>query len=171
MAEDLWSYELEKNEESFLNVISRDLTANVIEPISLDVPKCLLVLLHAVCVKKYLYLTKAFDTIDDDILLYRLQHYGFRGKIHNWFATYLKNRKQFTFVNGEKSRLGQITKGVPQGSVLGSILFTLYVNDMPNATKLIPRLFADDTNIFNFGNDIPQLIEELNTELHQLDDG
>ena len=122
------------------------------------------------CLGIFLDLTKAFDTIDHDILLHKLQHYGFRGKIHEWSASYLKNRKQYTFVNGEKSTLGQITKGVPQGSVLGPILFTLYANDMPNSTKLIPRLFADDTNVFNFGHNIPQLIEETNTELHQLDD-
>ncbi len=122
------------------------------------------------CIGIFLDLTKAFDTIDHDILLYKLQHYGFRGKIHEWFSSYLTNRKQFTFANGEKSTLGQITKGVPQGSVLGPILFTIYVNDMPNSTKLVPRLFADDTNVFNFGQNIPQLIDETNTELHQLDD-
>ena len=66
--------------------------------------------------------------------------------------------------------MGQITKGVPQGSVLGPILFTLYVNDMPNSTKLIPSLFADATSVFNFGHNVPQLIEETKTELHQLDD-
>ena len=122
------------------------------------------------CLGIFFDLTKAFDIIDHDILLYKLQHYGFRGKIHEWFASYLKNRKQFTFVNGEKSTMGQITKGVPQGSVLGPILFTVYVNDMPNSTKLIPRLFADDTNVFNFGQNIHQLINETKTELHQLDD-
>ena len=122
------------------------------------------------CTGIFLDLTKAFDTIDHDILLFKLQHYGFRGKKKDWFSSYLKNGKQFTIANGESSKLDYIYKGVPQGSVLGPILFKLYVNDMPNATKLIPRLFADDTNVFNFGKCIPNLIHETNTELSNLNE-
>ena len=120
------------------------------------------------CIGIFLDLTKAFDTIDHDILLFKLQHYGFRGKIYDWFSSYLKNRKQFTIANGESSKLDYVYKGAPQGSVLGPILFILYVNDIPNATKLIPRLFADDTNVFNFGKCIPNLIHETNTQLSNL---
>ena len=60
------------------------------------------------CIGIFLDLTKAFDTIDHDILLFKLQHYGFRGKIYDWFSSYLKNRKQFTIANGESSKLDYI---------------------------------------------------------------
>ena len=68
--------------------------------------------------------------IDHSILLSKLDHYGFRGVVNKWFQSYLKNRQQFIIANGQKSDYGQINKGAPQGSVLGPILFTLYVNDM-----------------------------------------
>ena len=120
------------------------------------------------CIGVFLDLSKAFDTIDHDILLKKLLHYGFRGKVHNWFASYLQNRKQYTCVNGIKSTQQQIYKGVPQGSVLGPILFTLYVNEMPNATSAKPRLFADDTCIFSFHANIAKLSLLINEELNML---
>ena len=120
------------------------------------------------CIGVFLDLSKAFDTIDHDILLKKLSHYGFRGIVHNWFASYLQNRKQYTCVNGNKSTQQDIYKGVPQGSVLGPILFTLYVNDMPNATSAKPRLFADDTCIFSFHANIAKLSLTMNKELNML---
>ena len=116
----------------------------------------------------FLDLKKAFDTIDHKILLSKLEHYGFRGVASNWFCSYLSNRKQFTYVNGCNSHLGTINTGVPQGSVLGPILFTLYVNDMANASQLQPRLFADDTNIFASGRDIDALVQDTNIKLQKL---
>ena len=71
-------------------------------------------------------------------------------------------------IQGKNSSLSHICKGVPQGSVLGPILFTLYVNDMPSATSLEPRLFADDTNLFNFGNNLTAMINNTNIELENL---
>ena len=91
----------------------------------------------------FLDLKKAFDTIDHSILIKKVQHYGFRGLVSNWFSSYLADQKQNTIVNEHTSELGVVKTGVPQGSVLGPILFTIYVNDMPNATELLPRLFAD----------------------------
>ena len=116
----------------------------------------------------FLDLKKAFDTIDHKILLSKLEHYGLRGVASNWLCSYLSNRKQFTFVNGCNSHLGTINTGVPQGSVLGPILFTLYVNDMANASQLQPRLFADDTNIFASGRDIDALVQDTNIKLQKL---
>ena len=118
----------------------------------------------------FLDLKKAFDTIDHKILLQKLQYYGFRGITNQWFQSYLKNRQQYVFVNGAKSSTDVIEVGVPQGSVLGPILFYLYVNDMHQATNLRPRLFADDTNIFSFGNDLQLLTETTtNEELCKID--
>ena len=120
------------------------------------------------CIGIFLDLSKAFDTIAHDILLKKLLQYGFRGKVHNWFASYLQNRKQYTCMNGNKSTRQEIYKGVPQGSGLGPILFTLYVNDMPNATSAKPRLFTDETCTFSFRANITKLSLLVNEELSML---
>ncbi len=117
----------------------------------------------------FLDLKKAFDTIDHKILLKKLEHYGFRGIVNKWFSSYLLNRKQFTSVNGNCSTLSSISTGIPQGSVLGPLLFTIYVNDIANSTHLQPRLFADDTNIFAANENITHLIQNTNTELAKID--
>ena len=98
----------------------------------------------------YLDIKKAFDSVDHDILLSKLDHYGIRGLPNLWFKNYLSNRKQFTFCNGHSSTLSNISSGVPQGSVLGPLLFLLYTNDMPFSinTKSHLNLFADDTSTF-----------------------
>ena len=117
----------------------------------------------------YLDLQKAFDTVDHNILLSKLSHYGIRGNALNWFETFLKGRKQFTSVNGACSKTSVIGCGVPQGSVLGPPLFLLYVNDIQNAfTSATPKLFADDINIFLFGKDLKGLFSTANTELASL---
>ena len=98
----------------------------------------------------YLDLSKAFDTVDHEILVSKLEHYGIRGPPLKWFHSYLKNRTQYTLANGTKSDVRNINYGVPQGSVLGPLLFLLYTNDMPNCLPEShkTRLFADDSNIF-----------------------
>ena len=81
----------------------------------------------------YLDLSKAFDTVDYNILLDKLEHYGIRGNPLQWFKSYLQNRLQYTVVNGEKSNLQHVQYGVPQVSVLGHILFLLYTKDIVTA--------------------------------------
>ena len=97
----------------------------------------------------FIDLRKAFDTVNHDILYKKLEHYGVRGMLLEWFKSYLTDRKQYVFYNGESSDLKLISCGVPQGSVLGPLLFLIYINDLPNiSTNLKFFLFADDTNIY-----------------------
>ena len=99
----------------------------------------------------FIDLKKAFDTVNHSILLSKLNHYGVRGKAYDWFHSYLSNREQFLCINGHNSDSLSITCGVPQGSILGPLLFLLYINDLPNTSKLLSfHLFADDTNMSFF---------------------
>ena len=93
-------------------------------------------------------LRKAFDSCNHNILLSKLSRLGIRGAPLAWFANYLSNRSQFVCVNGVNSSLRTIQMGVPQGSILGPILFLLYINDLPLCTELLALLFADDTTLY-----------------------
>ena len=115
-------------------------------------------------------LKKAFDTVDHDALLDKLNHYGFRGIINIWFSSYLKNRTQTTQVDhhyiSDKAVVGF---GVPQGSVLGPLLSLLYVNDIHRCSnKLRSYLFADDTNILCADKNVKNLETTVNNELQNL---
>ena len=117
----------------------------------------------------YFDLQKAFDTVDHSILLHKLHNYGIRGFMYAWIKNYLLNRQQFTLINNVASNLGKITCGVPQGSVLGPLLFLIYINDIANAVggdKL--RIFADDTNLFIAGNSFNDLEVKANVCLNQM---
>ena len=98
----------------------------------------------------FIDLSKAFDTVNHEILLKKLSHDGIKNKSLDWFTCYLSNRKQFIDYNvNSKSTLLDIVRGVPQGFILGPLLFLLYINDLPQASKLLdPIMFADDTNLF-----------------------
>ena len=91
---------------------------------------------------------KAFDTVDHEILLYKLECYGFRGLVNDFFRSYLTNRRQYTVINGVNSDLRTVSCGVPQGSVLGPLFFLLYINDLYRSIgHNAVRLYADDTAI------------------------
>ena len=115
--------------------------------------------------------SKAFDTISHSILLKKLQYYGIRGQSLNWIEDYLYNRKQFVSYNGKHSQVGELTIGVPQGSILGPLLFLLYINDICNISDRVSFiLFADDTNILISGSDIHEVLNILNNEMVKITD-
>ena len=114
----------------------------------------------------FLDLKKAFDTVNHNILLQKLHKLGIRGVAHKWLSDYLCNRQQFVSFDGVESKFEKIVCGVPQGSILGPLLFLLYVNDIANVSKLLlPIVFADDTNIFLSGKNVNETINLFNTEL------
>ena len=111
-------------------------------------------------------LQKVFDTMDHSILLSKLCHYGIRGLTDKWFESYLANRKQFVSINGFASSTSSIACGVPQGSVLGPLLFLLYINDLHVAIKHCKvRHFADDTNLLIINKSLKRLNRLLNVDL------
>ena len=93
-------------------------------------------------------LQKVFDTADHPILLAKLNHYGIRGVSNNWFKSYLSNRNQYVSINGFDSGLAAINCGIPQGFVVGPLLFLLYINHLDQAIEFWKvHHFADDTNL------------------------
>ena len=114
----------------------------------------------------FLDLSKAFDTLDHNIILYKLSHYGIRGTALDWFRHYLTDRNQYVSFGNHRSSLNRISTGVPQGSILGPLLFILYINDLPRcSTNGHFTLYADDTSIIYNGSDTISLISNINDDL------
>ena len=117
----------------------------------------------------FVNLQKAFDIVDHQILLAKLNHYGIRGVSNDWFTSYLSNHHQYLSINGYESGLAAINCGVPQGSVLGPLLFLLYINDLNQAIKFCKvHHFADDTNLLCHSNSIKKLNKLVNADLKHL---
>ena len=117
----------------------------------------------------FLDFSKAFDCVNHEILLAKLEHYGIRGNALKWFHSYLTGRQQYVCYDGVNSTHRGIVCGVPQGSILGPVLFLLYINDLANVSDILYSiLFADDSNVFISGKNIEHMINTMNGELAKL---
>lgn len=106
--------------------------------------------------------SKAFDMVDHEILLEKLNRYGIRGNALEWMKSYLQNREQYVSISGRNSIKRQLSYGVPQGSILGPLLFIIYINDMPKVHKLAKFvLYADDANIILTGKNIEEIHQQV----------
>ena len=117
----------------------------------------------------FIDLSKAFYTVDHKIILTKLEIHGIKGNILKWFESYSTNGKQYVQIDKEtKSALQDVRCGVPQRSILGPLLFLIYVNDLQYASNLLePIMFADGTNLFYAERDIKKLFQTVNNELQK----
>ena len=117
----------------------------------------------------FLDIKKAFDSLQHKILLKKLDHYGFRGKIWNLLKSYMENRKICTKVEQKASKYFKVIHGISQGSVLGPLLFLLFINDLPQASKFNATLFADDANLHISHQNPHSLQVMVNEEIEKIE--
>ena len=115
-------------------------------------------------------ISKAFDRVWHRGLIKKLECYGFQGAFLDWLTNYLSNRNQNVLINNNKSNIGEIKAGVPQGSVLGPLLFLLYINDIADGLESIARLFADDTSLSYSSANLQNIEDTINRDLTKLND-
>ena len=111
----------------------------------------------------YLDFCKAFDMVPHKRLLKKLWAYGIRGNVHAWVKDFLTNRSQLVKINGASSEPVNVTSGIPQGSVLGTILFLIYINDLPDTIAAIIKLFADDAKVYRSISTVENVNEVQNS--------
>ena len=117
----------------------------------------------------FIDLQKGFDTVDHKILLFKMNHYEVKGILYEWFKSYLTNRQQFTTVTKKQSELSSVEFGVPQGSILGLLLFLIYINDINKAIIFSSvHHFTDDTNILYVSSSLKDINKKINHDLSNL---
>ena len=123
------------------------------------------------CIDVYLDLSKAFDMINHGMLIKKLEYYGIRGKVLEWFKSYLYQRRQYVEYKGVQSEIKHTECSVPQGSVLGPLLFIIYSNDLPHSFQYCETIvFADGTTVYFTHANMQIMYRSVNSDLSTLDD-
>ena len=117
---------------------------------------------------RYIDIYKAFDKIWDQWIIFKLRQNGISGDQLNILSDLLSNRKQRVVFNGQTSSWAIITTGIPQGSILGPLLFLIYINNLPDGFTSIAKLFADDTSLFSLFHDITASAKERDEDLNKI---
>ena len=116
----------------------------------------------------FLDISKAFDKVWHKGIIFKLQQNGISGKLLRVLSDFLKDRKQRVILNGQFSSWTSVNAGVPQGSILGPLLFLIYINDLADGLSSNAKLFADDTSFFSFTHHVDTSANELNNDLYQI---